>query len=364
VNAIRPLQMATRSDELSNSPEAWYSLATCLKETGDVRGSQRTASTAADLYLEQAHLESYDLNKLLATLRAFVLAAREEEAADRLLELIPQWPEEGKRPQLIGLLGELHAERCKRLRTKEDRSAREFAEAMSSIMRAIQVAPQNRVVIEELVQLTCSPAVDGEQLDRHLTIAQDSGVASGVIHFIRGTRLQLADPPDTVTADLHFRIAEQDGFNMPGLWNNMADAMFENGDADLDKALGLVNRAIQAMPDQPYFFDTRGKILLRQQKSVEAIADLERALAAPELRESIHVRLAEAWSSLGNDAEAERHRELAEQLGQANTARESERTENAGDEIAPSGTDGINQPLPAPDESSSPIEQTVVDSLK
>ena len=103
---------------------------------------------------------------------------------------------------------------------------------------------------------------------------------------------------------------------MPGLLNNVADAIVESPEPDLDRALALVQEAFRFLPGQPHLFDTRGKIYLKRGEPKLAIADFERALTEPELRPGVHMRLAEAWELLGDGQKAAIHRTTAEALSQ------------------------------------------------
>jgi lipopolysaccharide biosynthesis regulator YciM len=310
VNAIPPLKTVTRVSRVP-IPEASYSLAVSLKATGQIAASQSNAAVAADAFLERDSRQSFDLKKTAQTLRALVMASREQEAAELIQQVTPQRSEEEK-VQLQSLLGEVYAQLSKRLRTRERRTPQDLAIAVDAIYRAVAVAQSNPIVMEELTQLSCSAEINDTSLRQQLDIALNSGVSPGLIHFILGTRMLTATPPDPDGALKHFELAAAHNAAFPGLLNNMADAMVESEDEDLDLAFRMVNQAIDFMPNQAYFFDTRGKILRRQGKTLEAIADFEKALAAPEIRGIVHESLAAAWKSLGDDAESERHTRLAD----------------------------------------------------
>ncbi|MFM7835122.1 MAG: tetratricopeptide repeat protein, partial [Planctomycetaceae bacterium] len=105
---------------------------------------------------------------------------------------------------------------------------------------------------------------------------------------------------------------------MPGLLNNIADAMSDQPEADLERAMDLVNQALKYLPDQPAVYDTRGKILLRQGKTLEAIADFERALSDRQNPDKVHEHLAKAWEQAGNPQKAAIHRAIVEELQKQN----------------------------------------------
>lgn len=345
IRAVKPLQTVTQYSR-EPIPEAWYSLAVCEDMLGNTEAAQASASTAADRFLERDAARPFELQRCLQTLRALVLAGREPEAATLIRQVMPQQPA-ADQAQLQWLLGDVYARMCERLRTKERRTPEDLARAIDAIYRGLAAAQTNPVVLEELTRLSCSSDIDDTSLQRQLATALDSGVSPGLVHFILGTRLLTQDPPDTDAALQHFQLAETHHAGLPGLLNNIADALVESDDADLDRALRLVNQALDLMPDQPHFFDTRGKILLRQGETLKAIADFERALAAPEIRAVVHDSLAEAWAELGNDEQQQRHRRLAESYRSAESAADSEPARAVVPSVTPPrGSNSLPEPDP------------------
>jgi tetratricopeptide (TPR) repeat protein len=309
--ASPPLKKVT---QLSRTPlpEAWFSLAIVQKNLNQTEESKASASLAANGFLERGASESYDVKKTIQTLRALVMAERESEATSLILQTLPQRnPQESS--ELRWLLGDIYAQWSKRLRLKDRRSVEDLARAVDLTYKALAVAPENPVVTEELIELSCSHDIDDAAIEEQLKIALNSGISPGLVHFILGTRLVTSEQPDTAAALQHFEIAATHNASLPGLLNNMADAMVELEDSDMDLALTLINQAIEIMPDQPHFFDTRGKILLKQGEPLKAIADLEKALAAPAIRGAVHESLSKAYAALNNEKESQLHQQMANQ---------------------------------------------------
>ena len=91
-------------------------------------------------------------------------------------------------------------------------------------------------------------------------------------------------------------------------WNNYALVLAEGQDPQLDEALTAVNKAVEAMPKEHRFRETRGQILLKLDRWQEAIEDLEYALnGLPELT-AIHESLSVAYAALGQEELAELHK--------------------------------------------------------
>jgi tetratricopeptide (TPR) repeat protein len=309
-NARAPFEEVNRLQR-TPVPEAAFSLALVHERLGNQESAQRHASVASDGFLQRLPLQAYSTTSIVQVLRALVLAEREAEAESMIRQLLPQRTEL-EATQLKWLLGDVCAQWARRLRTRARRTDKDLVEAVSVIHRGIAIAPNNPVVLDELTRLACSNDLEDELLDQQLKVALDSGVSPGLVHFIRGTRLLMKTPPDVASAMSHLQIAMQHDQAFPGLLNNVANAMLEDEQADLNQALLLVEQAITQMPGQPYFLDTRGSIFLRQKEYIKAIADLEKALVEDDLREVLHRKLADAYVGLNNESEAKRHLELAD----------------------------------------------------
>ncbi len=309
--AIPPLKAAI-GDRPEANPEAACALAVCLRQTQQLNESKQYSSRAADALLTRMATQPYNSETCVQTLRALVLSERESEALD-LVQQLAKSQSEAEQAQLNWLAGEVCAQWCRRLRTREGRTAEDLSKALVVMNAAITIGSQHPTVTDEMVRLCCLSDLDDAVISQQLSVALDSGVAPGLVHFIQGTRFLLADPPDQESALHHLELAKTHSGEMPGLLNNLADAMVHAENADLNQALSLVQEAIRMMPDQPYFYETRGSIHLKRKEYREAIADLEKALAAPELRSQAHQKLASAYEALGDAVEAERQMRMSEQ---------------------------------------------------
>ena len=83
-----------------------------------------------------------------------------------------------------------------------------------------------------------------------------------------------------------------------------------------ERALQLIEAALQAIPNHPEYHETRGQILLQLGRPKDAIQDLELALKAIPVtrRGGVHDGLARAYEALGDHDLAQRHRKLADEI--------------------------------------------------
>jgi tetratricopeptide (TPR) repeat protein len=91
-------------------------------------------------------------------------------------------------------------------------------------------------------------------------------------------------------------------------WNNYAWALSQEPHRDLKAALAAANRAIELMPNQSRFLETRGQIYASLEMWREAVADLEVALNGMPNSIDIHASLATAYEALGQGEMAAVHR--------------------------------------------------------
>ncbi|MFN6311520.1 MAG: tetratricopeptide repeat protein [Planctomyces sp.] len=305
------------TEKTRSIPDAFYWLAVIEYGGQNFQQARTAAGTAADMLKERLAVDGFD-SKLFQQLgRMLIIAEREDEAVRLVLELARSNPEvQQAAPEL---LLNIYLEHSRRLRLRSTQSATDVALAVDQVTRALSLAPNDRRVTEELIAVAGLKQVDEVQLEEQLQAALGAGISPGIVNFILGTRAMTRTPPDLNRAMTYFDLAMAQEPGMPGLLNNVADAIAESAEPDLEKALSLVQEAFRFLPDQPHLFDTRGKIYLKQGQLKLAIADFERALAEPELRPAVHAKLAEAWEKLGDSQKAALHRTTAEKLSELRT---------------------------------------------
>ncbi|MEM8736106.1 MAG: tetratricopeptide repeat protein [Planctomycetota bacterium] len=179
---------------------------------------------------------------------------------------------------------------------------------------ALKLDPNNPKLIEAVAQ-ACVKAASSENNDlvvlREALVQTVEGVEPTTSHFILGT--VALNEGDVEKAAYHLEIAAKSNPNLPGLLNNLAFSILQQEDADLERALRLSNAAVRQLPNHPYLRETRGAILLRLERYADAIADLEQALRAKELRPQVRDSLAQAYDALGDTEIANRQRQLKAQ---------------------------------------------------
>ena len=149
-------------------------------------------------------------------------------------------------------------------------------------------------------------AAEAAELLRGLLAA---GEVPAAAHLALGTRAWAGEDEDA--AVFHLERAYALDPSLGPVANNLAYVLAARDAPDLDRALRLMNAAVDRWPDVPDYRDTRGQILHRLGRDAEALDDLERALAGGVRTPETHRTLAAVYDGLGRPELAARHRELA-----------------------------------------------------
>ncbi|MFM7168356.1 MAG: tetratricopeptide repeat protein [Planctomycetaceae bacterium] len=301
------------SDAPGRMPEAAYYLAICQQQNGRLVEAKTAAKTAIPSYRERLISQPFSMRNLVELCRCLIIDEKEQQAIQMMQEQSKRC-QPAELPQIRFLMGDAYAAESRRMRQSGDLKPEDFLKSLDLLARGLAVAPLNPRLLDELSYLGCSTEVDENVLQQKLQQALDSGISPGFVHFIQGTRDLLRKPADLESAMQHLDAARQHNVTFPGLLNNLAWGMTQTPDGNMDQALELVEQALRMMPGEPVIYETRGQVLLRQQKYQQAIADFERSLASSDMRADAHEGLAKAWEQLGNAEKAAYHQSASQRL--------------------------------------------------
>ena len=119
---------------------------------------------------------------------------------------------------------------------------------------------------------------------------------------------------DIKSAKWHLERAHRLLPTMPFVSNNLAWVLSTEEPVDYDRALSLIQSALESFPDEPRLLDTRATILMKLERWEEALDDLERALRnelIPTRQAELHKKLAIVCDKINQPGLAEKHRKLA-----------------------------------------------------
>ncbi len=234
----------------------------------------------------------------IGLVHTLMLDERAEEAA-RLLNDGCRLNSDPRLPQMLGAVLAV----WERQLAETDISDARLAERLKILHAAIEVAPNDAVVGQAIVQLLLRCRESSNPDVQRLTKAILNGRAMKSSDFIRGTLALLSNRFEEALPLLKSACEHP---QVPGILNNFAVAISNTPGGNLQHALILSEEALSHHPRHAYFLETRGQVLMKMQRWDEAIEDLERALDAPELKPMIFPSLAKAYRSIGAGDRAER----------------------------------------------------------
>jgi len=162
---------------------------------------------------------------------------------------------------------------------------------------------------------TVAPTVDPEVEAAARDMLQGllaAGEQPPAVHMALGLKAWRGD--DLSKAQWHFERAYQLDPTLSGVANNLAWVMSHQPNADLKRALEIIDPVVTKFPEVAHFHDTRGEIYLRMKRWDEALHDFETALPVLKDDPRIHESLASAYESLNQPDIAAQHRREAKSL--------------------------------------------------
>ncbi len=191
-----------------------------------------------------------------------------------------------------------------------DQTVGDRLQVLKMLQTAVQYAPNNPRVLMLVADQVLSSAGEDDSDIQSVRAALIEGSSPGIAHFIQGTTALMND--DVEQATMHLKMASELMPNSGAILNNLAVALTSRDDTDLEQSLKLSESAIKLSPTpRPHFFETRGQILFRMKRYAEAVPDLERALAVPELATNAHKALAACYAELGDKELSQQHLDAA-----------------------------------------------------
>lgn len=188
-------------------------------------------------------------------------------------------------------------------------NGRDLAERLALLKKALHYTPNHPGTLDRLATFVRQ---SGPEADAARAILKDllaSGQVPATVHLVLGS--VAAAEGKWNEARLHLEQAYRADRRLPAVLNNLAWALTNSDPPELNRALSLADAALELAPSHPEIRATRGRILARLGRWHDAISDLEMALGVLPDRAGLHDVLAEAYTALGDEELANRHRELA-----------------------------------------------------
>lgn len=284
-------------------PNLHLTLAILYERQKNTPAARASAATASDYFRKQVLADSQALEPRIQWAQSEALGKNYEQAVQILREGLKSADPERFRAALIEVYLWWYAS------IPGDDSA-SLAERLELLNAALTYGPNNPAVLTLLADLSTRDWSRAGEAFGALQEVLARGAAPPTVHAILGTQALLQG--DYKTAEMHLEMAYQGNLQMPVVLNNLAWAMANRENADLERSLQLA-QAAKKLSDHPEISDTVGHILARLGRQREAVVELETALRAFPNRLELHSTLAELYQALGDAGLAELHARLAKQ---------------------------------------------------
>ena len=297
VQPMRGLQAAALSRKLEDEVSAKRFAETTLERVGDLHEEEPTNAGLA-----------------LANVQCMVFLDQHSDAVELLDASIPLVRDEKEKLVLRQAMGDVIVAWVGKIEAEPNRTPKEKLRVLKMLQVALQYAPNNPRVMTLVSDQLLRTIEDESEEVQTIRDSLIEGSSLGISHFVRGTTALIKE--DVESATNHLMIAAKHMPTSAAILNNLAVAISEREDGNLDHALKLSEFAIkQAKPATPHFFDTRGHILVKLERYLDAIPDLERALAVKALASNAHEKLALCYEEINEPELAQEHRDAAVRKG-------------------------------------------------
>lgn len=301
-NALEALHEASLLDPASGLNAA--SLATKLGQPERALGYLRRAKFHFSLAVSKHPL---DVESRLQLARALIQLGEERDAVFHLSEGF----ELTKHPCFQQAAGEAMVVWSSRI--EREQSLEETATArLILVHRASQCAPNDQAVLNALANIVDEFREKSNLYTPKLRSLMASGFEHESAHFMLGILALLEG--DVQKASLHCDLAELAGTHLATVLNNLALLALQHKNISAEDGLRLVNGALQRLPGQPHFSETRGRIHLAMDHYKEAIDDLKNAAVIDELKPTVYANLSNAYRKLGQKSTALHYEKLRQNL--------------------------------------------------
>ncbi|MCB1278004.1 hypothetical protein [Prosthecobacter sp.] len=299
--------------ELEKRADLLLMKATALQFSGQEKEAVKIAKQAEDALRELQKSVTTGTDQIRFSIAASLSLQRQfEQAVQWMLGTAHTPPTKEERQVIAGI----YLSWSRHLKTQP---AADPLKVMSLLEQGIQISPESQDLIMAFLN-DCDelPMSGGERLQQVGKVLNKGGIATSFMHYYQGVQEWKQGNKDA--ARFHFELA---GSLNPGfgvISNNlaMAIASVSYDRSDLERALAMMNELLRQQPNNPFYLDTRGHVLIKLSRFQEAARDLARALPDAQDKASANATLATVYKKLGMPVLAAQHLSMAGQNAESN----------------------------------------------
>ena len=210
---------------------------------------------------------------------------------------------------LRNALGELYA-RWYDVRSKD--APEDLGGRLAVLEQGLRHDPANLALMDRISHLMGDDSKEAEKARAVLRELLTTGKATAGAHFVLGIDAYRRQKLEE--ARFHWEHALEIAPRFAAVANNLAWLLADGDNADLERALALIDAALQSNPGQPEFHGTRGHVLVRLKRWREAVREIEVGLAANSNNPELQSDFADAYDGLGLPHLARPYRDKAQAI--------------------------------------------------
>lgn len=305
--AILDLEAAHRYFKIATDryPELWQTLGAIEFQTGNTNAAISSFERSSVYLHEQLDQDPNDERIRINYAEVLMKLGRLDDA--RLVL------EQGQRLQPDGRWQWLLASLAVGYHDLKSTQQTPLSELLGYLDTALKYEPNHGPALQRLMAYATANVEGNIELKTILARVVAEGEQPALAHLAMGNLCWIEN--DRKGALFHFERASSIRDDFAVILNNLAWLIsHDDKNPDFDRALALVNVAIEEQPDNASFLDTRGTIHFLRKEWKPALDDLEKALSGVRDKRAVHEKLASIYQELGMKEISEQHQVLFQQI--------------------------------------------------
>jgi tetratricopeptide (TPR) repeat protein len=189
----------------------------------------------------------------------------------------------------------------------------QIGELLGPVAKSLDHEPNFPPALNRLMAYATAKVEGNIELKKVLARVVAEGKQPALAHLALGNVCWMEG--DTDGAVFHFERSLSINPKLAVVMNNLAWLVsHDEKKPDLERAMAMINSALQEEPENGSFLDTRGTIYMLMDKNKEALDDLEKSLQTVKDVAAVHAKLAALNEKLGRTEMAEQHKLLEQEI--------------------------------------------------
>ncbi len=313
--AIRDLENARRYLEIAATkfPELWITIGEVNIRLGNSERAISDFEKASQFLASQLQSVSANGSKVRGTrvdyATVLMRLGRLDEARIVLEEGLKDDPEGDWHQLLAALYVNYHD-------LLSIQGGREIGELLEPVAKSLEHEPNFGPALNRLMAYATAKVEGNVELKKVLARVVAEGKQPALAHLALGNVCWMED--DTDGAIFHFERSQSINPKLSVVMNNLAWLVSHDPNKpDLERAMAMINSALEEEPENGSFLDTRGTIHMMMENNNDALNDFEKALTTVKDPAAVHAKLASVYEKLGRSEMAEQHKLLETQIREA-----------------------------------------------